>query len=711
MTKEDVDEIIVNFNNDGINGIGDLIDETSALYLELISVENEYQNTSNKARENKLLDKYHNIVFQILKNIIPEEYADYFYTEMAKLGKNRIIKYIESDEDKIRYLNMFPDDKSRLEVIKKMEDDNILDFLQQFGEKEKLLLIGAIKDSEKREKAFDELEGKYKHVLKRMFKTNDEVLENIDIRILDEKYLQTLGEDKINLISCYPYVQKIILDLSEKEYNIFVKCLDNYIMQRPQNDEWTTMAEVLLENLSRGQYTELINNIDDIEQVDISKLSKILQLTNDFGIKTIEDVKNYEEIKNKKCDEIINSEGDIRQKKKAVLLKLFGQDYSYTQDILEKYGEDINSIDDGDEKDFVIALKEIMALEDEETLRQIYNECESIGLIDKTLVERELRTAFGKKFNEGLYEVKDEDSIETKDLPEELKGLNLDVYDAGTDFKMIITSVAPYVKDEPDNYKADWNRPKISSQHFCASYIRNDMLKRADMPHICYGFTKMKDDSLMLAGEHDTGSDTNSFAPEAKRERYFSPDRLINETIMFNEIDFRRIQGGVKKQPSYIVAFRKKGKIDNIEKIIQAAKDWEGKLPIVIIDEDKVREAEKGKIQQGLDEYKLSKDPQKAREILQRLKNNDNTYSFRFDKDTERYLNFLGDEMKKQEQEDRTNQTPSIANKVQKAKAELSQIYDGVSAKERQESVSEIRRLREKIQNITQKKEGGAVGR
>ena len=50
-------------------------------------------------------------------------------------------------------------------------------------------------------------------------------------------------------------------------------------------------------------------------------------------------------------------------------------------------------------------------------------------------------------------------------------------------------------------------------------------------------------------------------------------------------MDFRRIQGGEKKQPSYIVVFKQNGIIDKLENAKKASKDWGG-LPIVVIDRD-----------------------------------------------------------------------------------------------------------------------------
>ena len=66
------------------------------------------------------------------------------------------------------------------------------------------------------------------------------------------------------------------------------------------------------------------------------------------------------------------------------------------------------------------------------------------------------------------------------------------IYSAGTYFKMIITSVGAFCRTAPANYEKDWNRPSLGSQHFCASYIRNDMLGHAPINHLCFAFEKMK---------------------------------------------------------------------------------------------------------------------------------------------------------------------------------------------------------------------------
>ena len=48
-------------------------------------------------------------------------------------------------------------------------------------------------------------------------------------------------------------------------------------------------------------------------------------------------------------------------------------------------------------------------------------------------------------------------------------------------------------------------------------------------------------------------------------EKYYSPENQINNKQRYNEMDFRRVQDGEKKQPDYILLFRENGEIANME--------------------------------------------------------------------------------------------------------------------------------------------------
>lgn len=311
---------------------------------------------------------------------------------------------------------------------------------------------------------------KNKEYLMKMFQVNRDILKDIDFSILDSKYIDSLGVDKINQISCYPNIQEKVLQLSDPQLQIFSECIEHC-----NNERWTPLAQAFLDNLS--EYEELIINISQIEDVDYDTINIILQDKNVFEIKSVEDVKNYEQIKEKKCDEWIKSD-NIEERKLAVLEKLFGQSVKYSESLIEKYGYDIDKLQENDLKDYIQSVKSILEIEDPSVLEDIYKQCRETANIDKISIEESLKSEYCKLYNKGLFFIDQSNEIEEG------------VYDAGTNFEMIITALGAFNANWIENYKDDWNRPTIASQHFCASYIRNDMLGTAPINNICYRFLR-----------------------------------------------------------------------------------------------------------------------------------------------------------------------------------------------------------------------------
>ena len=508
-------------------------------------------------------------------------------------------------------------------------------------------------------------------ILEQMYEINDEVYQKLDFRLLDNKYLRLLGEDKINQIGCYPEVQELVLKLNEKNLKAWAKCIDTY-MHNNGTEEWTVIANEILNNLSNGQYDDLIENIDNLDNADINKLIKVLQRENLFGIKCEKDLENFELIKQQRCDKLIQS-SEIGDKKLAVLEKLFGTDDRYAESLLRRYEQGINSLPESEPKNFIKSIQMLMHCQSGEILEQIYNECEETVFIDKVSIEQALKKEYAKLYNEGLFKIEDAVPI----------GENM--YSAGTDFKMIITSLESYSeKIRRGNYKNDWNRAKISSPHLSASYIRQDMMGTALIRDICYGFDCMREDSLVLSGPRDICSSRNSSMVSICRkygedrrsdEMYFVPDEQINHTCQYNEMDFRRIQGGEKKQPSYIVVFKQNGIIDNLENAKKASKDWGG-LPIVVIDKDECLESERNKVKQMEAEYREFPSPELARAIYYKIRNNRETDScFCTETDISRYK----------------------FNEQAVSKRELAENSNEVSGEDRRNCMAKIRTAIEKV--------------
>lgn len=129
-----------------------------------------------------------------------------------------------------------------------------------------------------------------------------------------------------------------------------------------------------------------------------------------------------------------------------------------------RFSKDIENIDEGDMKDYVRALQEIMKIKDPDVLKEIFDECGYVQM-DKASTERKLKNEYWKKFKEeGVY------IPQEKDLAED----ETKVYEVSGDFRMMIHSVgAFYGNYRKSNYKTDWNRPEIGSRTFlCKLYKR-----------------------------------------------------------------------------------------------------------------------------------------------------------------------------------------------------------------------------------------------
>lgn len=179
-------------------------------------------------------------------------------------------EFIEYNEEILEECYIYGD--SAVELIKAVGDpEYTIEFLVN---SEKRTALGISRD-----KAVDlikTVDSSKAEILEQMHEINDEVYQKLDFRLLDNKYLKLLGQDKINQISCYPEVQELVLKLNEKKLKVLAKCIDTY-MHNNDTEEWTVITNEILNNISCGQYDELIENIDNLDNTDINKLIKVLQ--------------------------------------------------------------------------------------------------------------------------------------------------------------------------------------------------------------------------------------------------------------------------------------------------------------------------------------------------------------------------------------------------------------------------------------------------
>ena len=611
-----------------------------------------------------------------------------------------IAETIQSDENKLQVISEMENEYNKVEIARTIKTEEVLlklfedeslsaNFYKElrYGYSSEAILKNIDKFTGKEYKGEQNPE-KIKDVLTRMYEKNNDVVRTIDFKMLDERYLDLFGEDKINIISCYPEIQRSLLEMNDKQIEILCKCIDTYT-EKNDTDEWNILASYIIKNINGFEKLTDSINVEELTQEDLESLIKILQTVNWLDIDNISDLRNYDELRIQKCEKYMGSPDlSLEYKKEAVIAKLFGHELSYAKTIIEKFGEDIENIEDSKYKDYVRSLKEIVELDDERVLQEIFDIGE-YSIIDKSATERGLKTQYGEKYNEGLFQVP--------------QNTDSNIHIVETDFKMIITAVGSYatqIGGSQDNYKDDWNRPVISTQHFCASYIRNDMIGTAPIRTICYGFSKIKGDALMVSGPYDLNSNDQQFVSGAERgEKYFTPDEQINHTeavvlgnpVAYNEMGIRRTQNGEKITPDYIVVFKRDGKVPNMEEAQKASEQWGG-MPIVVVDVDKCREIEEKTVLEMLEEYKQNPSNEELKhKIVNRVNNNEKTGVFEpGTPEQRRYLNRL---------------CSSVALEEPKVQEDdLEENYEKVTAQERNHEAERMKAIFAKIQEL--KKEG-----
>ena len=515
-----------------------------------------------------------------------------------------------------------------------------------------------------------------------IYETNEKALETIDFRIFKDKYIETFGLDKINLITCFPTVQDNIVKLDEKQYEVFTKIM-NPSLNDKQKSDWRYLMVNVLNNID--DYDQIINESQNFTKQDIEELTKIMQDKNICNIQNLEQLRNFHQVKKQECDKMIKADSDIKAKKEVLLYKVFGQDMGYTQKIVEKYAEDIDSIENEDLKDYVKALKEILEIKDESTLQKIYKEVPELEKVDKIKTEAQLKEEYGKLFDKDLLKI------------DHLEKIGDNVFDAGTDFKIIMTSLqAFYSVDKIDDYKKNWNRPGLSSPHICCSYIRQDKILTAPRYGICYGFNAMNPNSLQNSAAVDIASNTEGIVSRGNGNvKYYNPDNQINNTTEYNEMNYDRIQNGVKVQPNYIIVFKENGETQFLDEAQKASKDW-GEMPIVVVDIDKCLKAEKERVDHMIEEYRTG-NKNLAKDIVQKVKNNRTGRGGKFAEEID--LTEFEEEITRQEAQAQKEQ------KVEEKSVNINDIKENnkkVSAKERQEEVSKMKQVY--IRNTTYKR-------
>lgn len=552
---------------------------------------------------------------------------------------------------------------------------NIDEYLDRIpNDKDKILLAQWSNNKSKTNELISKLKINEQEMKKYMKLRNNniDINETLNFKMLESKY--DFLNDILEMLATDIEIQEQITSLSNERLELFKIMYEKlkevtdytipYIVNILRRLGYVTPLNHPTNTVNR--YPELTKELEEkIEMInteDIETLLFIFTSPNGWNVNSLEDVRNFANQNSKdqiEIKEMIDNERNKEVKnidkiKTALLFKTYGISLITAKKLLQRYDISGLKINESNKDLFEMyeAIARIVCESDGNVLIEVYDEFikqlnPKLDFMRITVFENDLRKEFAKNLNNQVFKTNN-DNYSLVD--------GVKVYDAGLDFKMIVTAIGAYQGDfkDQENYSEYWNKPTIRSHGNCCSLIANNNLAMANPKNIILGFSTMSDNMLLLSGDRDLNSTPDSRwlnTTQKRLQNFYSPDTLINRTRGdYNELVYERRDLSVnpkfyKKNPDYIVFIEE---YENINEYIQRYQDKPEKLeivlnqkkeqdrmwketlkasinfnvPIVKINREKCAKKELEKIKSLLIEFKNTKNPNLIFEIITQFENN-----------------------------------------------------------------------------------------
>lgn len=533
--------------------------------------------------------------------------------------------------------------------------------------------------SEEEVKAFftnqNQLSGKLLQI-SRLYAKDSTILQSLNGELLGEQY-QDIPDYKMQLIAKNPEFQSKILGLNDYEYSLYGKMIQ-LVLQK--TDRWNRFEKNIIENLLDGYYGELINDLyeqakqgkkittKEIETLtfllsrDCSsksffdgyltdmfksqgmdektiKQEEVAHSNNVFNITNKNELEHFEEIKELVCDTILTNPSlddeqltmpiakylgkfkqlpELDRMKLALLEKYYNMDLREATNVVNKFSADIDNISVNDEYQASIveqikAIKNIFESNDINTLIQVgeLGILVETDLSSSTYLIEQVKEMFEQVYKESLYMPKEEKVGTTT-----FKGRNIEVFDANTDFSMIVKRIGINDKNSQEIWngmtkEGEYGRKDLR-YYTCCSYMTDEnILKRENDIEVILGFAQgtkaYSFDAIYPQDAHTPFYGGDSIYNDLNSS-YMLPSTLETNTdnnhneVVINTLGIDKKGQMTKLQPDYVVYIKNQSDID-----IEGLRDdsiWEKTkkvasefgIPIIVIDRERIKENEKTKI-------------------------------------------------------------------------------------------------------------------
>lgn len=502
---------------------------------------------------------------------------------------------------------------------------------------------------------------------------NNAWYETMNPLMLDDKY--SFLDKYMDFITTDIRIQQLILSLDDNSLNLFSKMYEK--IDRETSNAIPYISRILgligtsvtaslmtFQNYNGGMFrkkNQSFSNLslafqnEQLTEHDLDLLIFIFSNNNfDFNVNSISDLRGFEnellDFVNESMNNFKNQSGyspdDINNIKSTILMRSFGIQLDYAKSILEKFN--LNGIEFDKDNNYISMYRSIYNVVNETDVNKLFtiydnisNNCEfSLDYMTISLFENGMRDIFLRHLTSSTFKC-DGNNYEIQD--------GVKIFDAGTDFKVILTSVGSY-KPEMEtqlNYSQYWNSNSIRSHGNCCSLIANNNLSTATIRNICLGFSNFEDGMLLLSGSNDLNSTPTSRQINSQDHfgKFMSANSLIDNTrsdyneLVFERRDLSSTREHYKKNPDYVVMFEElidndvnnqeldeetKQLLSEQERIkgisLKAAQDFN--ISIVKINREKCAVSELFKINKMVEEFYQTHNPALLTRIVVDFENN-----------------------------------------------------------------------------------------
>jgi hypothetical protein len=331
---------------------------------------------------------------------------------------------------------------------------------------------------------------KIKATYSELSNANPKLKKTINLGIFDEKITSNLGTSQLVKLTVYPDLQEKIIKNIEKPQFISIM---QYVCNNTTN--WIIGLNGVMNNIEK--YKNLLDNInvaDLNEEKTMQNLIKVISgEENYFNITNIEQIRNFDEIRRNFCYDILEEkiskdlpkclqELSPEQRETFAMLELsFGLDIAEAENLVYKYGEDIEELEgltkeEEEIRDTITAIKLILNADDnkkiyQDNILQIREWMEGIEPASIATLEAKTLNMYSRLYKESIGFQEEEIEIVN------YEGKEVRVSEITSDFNIFIRSEGAYSSwEEPEDFSEDTSNERMPINGKCTCYIGQNLI-------------------------------------------------------------------------------------------------------------------------------------------------------------------------------------------------------------------------------------------